>query len=48
MVVAETPPRSKNKKRLAWAVEWIDEMIANVRDGTSFDETLEGKGMGRY
>ena len=30
----------KKKKRLAWAVAWIDEMIANVRDGEPFDDTL--------
>lgn len=33
--------RFKNKKRLAWAVDWIDEMIENVTTGEPFDETLD-------
>ena len=30
----------KKKKRLMWAVVWIDEMIRNVETGESFDDSL--------
>ena len=33
------------KKRLNWAIAWIDEMITNIKTGEEFDDTLDA---GRY
>ena len=36
----EDDGRWKKRKRLMWAVKWIDEMLENVRTEEPFDETL--------
>ena len=38
----------KKKKRLKWAVDWIDEMIQNVKTGEPFDDVLRSYSTQRY